>query len=49
MTKENISKEIRLKNTDETHYFLEEIHQNELMSKKDKEGLYKLYLMLILF
>ena len=37
MTEENISQEFRLKNIDETKsYFLEEIKQNELMSKKHK-------------
>ena len=35
MVEENISKEFRLKNIDKTrNYFLEEIEQNELMSKK---------------
>ena len=35
MAKENISQEFRLKNIDETrNYFLEEIEQNELMSRK---------------
>ena len=35
MVDENISKEFRLKNTDETrNYFLEEIKQNKLMSEK---------------
>ena len=38
MAEENISQEIRLKNTDETrNYFLEKIKQNELMSKKHKK------------
>ena len=38
MTKENISQESRLENIDETrNYFLEEVKQNELMSKKDKK------------
>ena len=38
MTEENISQEFRLKNIDETKsYFLEEIKQNELMSKKHKK------------
>ena len=37
MVEENISQELRLKNIDETrNYFLEEIKQNELMSKKHK-------------
>ena len=37
MTEENISQEFRLKNMDEArNYFLEEIKQNELMSKKHK-------------
>ena len=37
MTEENISLEIILKNIDETmNYFIEEIKQNELMSKKHK-------------
>ena len=46
MVEENISQEFRFKNIDETrNYFLEEIKQNELMSKKHKKGLYssKLY------
>ena len=35
MVEENIGKEFRLKNIDKTrNYFLEEIEQNELMSKK---------------
>ena len=38
MIEENISQEFRLKNTDETkNYFLEEMEQNELMSKKHKK------------
>ena len=38
MVEENISQEIGLKNIDETrHYFLEEIKQNELMSRKHKK------------
>ena len=37
MFEENKSQEFRLKNVDETRkYFIEEINQNELMSKKDK-------------
>ena len=37
MFEENISQEFRLKNIDERrNYFIEEIKQNELMSKKDK-------------
>ena len=37
MFEENISQELRLKNVDETrYYFLEEIEQNELMSRKLK-------------
>ena len=47
MSKENISQEFRSKNIDgKRNYFLEEIKQNELMSKKqEKKGLYnsKLY------
>ena len=45
IVEENINQEFRLKNIDETrYYFIEEINQNELMSKKYK-GLYdfKLY------
>ena len=35
MSEENISQEFRLKNIDETkNYFIEEINQNELMSKE---------------
>ena len=35
MTEENISQEFSLKNIDKTkNYFMEEINQNELMSKK---------------
>ena len=38
MSEENISQEFRLKNIDETrHYFIKEINQNELMSKKHKK------------
>ena len=38
MTEENISQEFRLKNIDETrNCFIEEINQNELMSKKHKK------------
>ena len=37
MVEENMSQEFRLKKKDETrNYFLEQIKQNELMSKKDK-------------
>ena len=36
MFKENISQEFRLENIDESrNYFVEEIEQNALMSKKD--------------
>ena len=38
MAEKNVSQEFRLKNIDETrNYFLEEIKQNELMSKKHKK------------
>ena len=38
MVEENINQEFRLKNIDETrNYFLEEIEQNELMSRKYKK------------
>ena len=38
MVQENISQEFRLKNIDETRdYFLEEIRQNKLMSRKHKK------------
>ena len=38
MVKQNISQEFRLKYIDETrHYLIEEIKQNELMSKKHKK------------
>ena len=38
MTKENISQESRLENIDETrNYFLEEVKQNELMSRIRKK------------
>ena len=38
MLEENINQEFRLKNIDETrNYFLEEIKQNELMSKEHKK------------
>ena len=38
MGEENISQEYRLKNIDKTrNYFVEEIEQNELMSKKHKK------------
>ena len=47
MAEENVSHEFRLKNIDETrNYFLEEINQNEqneLMSKKHKKVVCKLY------
>ena len=38
MVEENISQEFKLKNINETRcYFLEEIEQNELMSRKHKK------------
>ena len=38
MVEENISQKFRLKNIDETrNYFLEEMKQNELMSRKHKK------------
>ena len=38
MPKENISQEFRLKYIDETrNHFIEEVNQNELMSKKHKK------------
>ena len=38
MSEENISQEVRLKNINETiNYLIEEINQNELMSKKHKK------------
>ena len=38
MVKENINQEFRSKNIDETrNYFLEEIEQNELMSREHKK------------
>ena len=38
MSEENISQEFRLENIDETrNYFLEEIEQNELMSRKHEK------------
>ena len=38
MVEKNISQEFRLKNIDKTrNYFLEEIKQNELISKKHKK------------
>ena len=37
MSEEKISQEFRLKNIDETRNLIEEINQNELMSKKYKE------------
>ena len=38
MVQENISQKFRYKNIDETrNYFVEEIEQNELMSKKHKK------------
>ena len=37
MAEENISQYLRLKNIDETRLILEEIKQNELMSKKHKK------------
>ena len=39
MTEENVSRECRLKNIDETrNYFVEEIQQNELMSNCHKKA-----------
>ena len=39
MAERNISQEFRLENIDETrNYFLKEIEQNELMSRKHKKG-----------
>ena len=38
MAEENISKEFRLKNLDETrNYLIEEINRNEMMSKKNRK------------
>ena len=38
MAEENVSQEFRLKNLDKTrNYCIEEIDQNELMSRKQKE------------
>ena len=38
MVEENISQEFRLQNEDETrYYFLEEIKQNKLMSRKHEK------------
>ena len=38
MAKENISQQFRLKNIDETrNYFVEEIEQNDLISKKHRK------------
>ena len=38
MSEKNLSQEFRLKNIDETrNYFIKEINQNELMSKKCKK------------
>ena len=38
MSEENISQKLRLENIDETkNSFIEEINQNELMSKKHKK------------
>ena len=38
MAEENVSQEFRLKNVDETrNYFLEEVKQNELISKNHKK------------
>ena len=40
MSEENISQEFRLKNINETrNYLIEEINQNELMSKNNKKKL----------
>ena len=39
MAEENINQEFRRKNVDETrNYFIEEINENELMSKKHKKA-----------
>ena len=44
MSEENIGQEFRLKNIDETrNCFIEEINQNELMSKKYKKAFRVLY------
>ena len=46
MAEENIRQELKLKNIEEArNYLIQEIGQNELMSKKHKKGLYdsKLY------
>ena len=41
MTEQNISQEFRLKNIDKTwNYFVEDIDQNELISKKQKKDLH---------
>ena len=37
MNEENISEQYRLKNIDETRNFIEEIKQNNLISKKHKK------------
>ena len=38
MVKENVSRELTLKNIDERkNYFIEEINQNDLMSRKHKK------------
>ena len=39
MNEENISEQYRLKNIDETRNFIEEIEQNNLISKKHKKNL----------
>ena len=43
MVKENVSRELTLKNIDERkNYFIEEINQNDLMSRKHKKKLVRL-------
>ena len=50
MREENINQEFRLKNIEEIkRFFIKEVDQNELMSKKHKKGFYNLKLYLKLF
>ena len=38
MSEENVSQEVRLKNIDKTRYYLiQEVNQNQLISKKHKK------------
>ena len=47
MTEENISQEFRLKNIDKTrNYFIDEMIQNKLISKKHKNDIEYLFILI---